>query len=448
MAVTHIWQMKGFDNYIVACKGAPESVIDLCDLNATEKQDILFHVTEMAVTGLKILAIARGTEVLKSLPENRLQIKYKFLGLIGFNDPIRPSIPRAITQCYQAGINIIMVTGDYPGTARYIASKIGLKNFEKVVTGQELSKIPETELRQLVQRVNVFARITPEEKLRLVGALKANGEVVAMTGDGVNDAPALKAAHIGIALGGSSTDVAREAASLILLNGDFASLVETVKLGRRIYDNIKRAMMYVLAIHIPIAGIALIPPLSNLPLVLYPIHIVFLELIIDPVSSIAFEATEGDKDIMTKPPRKLNKPFLNNNVLLYSLIQGLIILIGCIGVMLITWYLHLSPNSTRTITYVTLIISNLGLMLVNLNGPENIWHSISSTTAPVKWILSGTAILLTVIVIFPLFRNLFSFAELRLTEILICMITSLFIIICIETFELISKRKGIIYQSY
>jgi len=396
----------------------------------------------MAETGLKVLAVARGTENIKTLPKTQDEINYKFLGLIGFVDPVRPTVASAISLCYKAGIKVTMVTGDYPETAKYVSREIGLNNFENVVTGQEISEMSEIDLRKIVATTSIFARIMPEEKLRIVNALKANGEVVAMTGDGVNDAPALKSANIGIALGKRSTDVAKEASSLILLEEDFSSLVETIKLGRRIYNNLKRAIMYILAIHVPIAGVALISPLFHLPLILFPLHIVFLELIIDPSSSIAFETTEGDKDLMLKPPRKLNQPFLNTNVLFFSLVQGTIILLGCITLILLTRYLNLAENTSRTITFITLVISNIGLMFVNLNGSENMWNSITRSTDTVKLIVLGTVILLIATLYIPSLRSLFLFSGLKFNEVFISLLSAFLIISCIELFELIVRKMG------
>jgi P-type Ca2+ transporter type 2C len=442
MAITNIWQIKGSNTNIIASKGAPETILELCHLEAAKKKEILYQVSQMAEIGLKVLAIARGKLPDKTLPDTQDKIKFEFLGIIGFNDPIRPSVNQAVSLCYQAGLKVLMITGDYPGTASHIASKIGLNNFERVVTGLEIEKMSEAEIREIVKSVTVFARITPQEKLKLVNALKMNGEIVTMTGDGVNDAPALKSAQIGIAIGERSTDVAKEASSLVLLDGDFSSLVETIKLGRRIFNNLKRAMIYVLAIHVPIAGIALIPPLFNLPLILFPLHIVFLELVIDPSSSVAFETTEGDKDIMQKPPRDLKKPFLDNRVLLYSMTQGAIILAGCTSLMLFCWYLKLPETVIRTITFITLITSNIGLMFINLNGPGNIWQSITGSTTTVRLILGGTASLLTLIISIPVLRDLFLFSPLTSFEILIYLIFSTIIIFSIEIFENIITHRS------
>src|SRR5262250_3807492 len=251
----------------------------------------------MAEDGLRVLAVAKSRFQGTTWPDSQRDFDFEFLGLIGLSDPIRPSVPAALRECYSAGIKAVMITGDYPSTARAIARKIGFKTTE-VVSGIEIERMPSVELRRHIPQTTIFARVLPEQKLNLVDAIKANGEIVAMTGDGVNDAPALKAAHIGIAMGGRGTDVAREAASLVLLDDDFATIVSAVRLGRRIYDNLRKAMAYILAIHVPIAGLALIPLLFGLPLLFWPLHIALLELVIDPMCSIVFEAEGEESDVM------------------------------------------------------------------------------------------------------------------------------------------------------
>lgn len=441
MSVTNVWQIKGFDKNIIAAKGAPESIIKLCNLPLAEEKKILFQVSEIAQTGLKVIAVAKGSANSGELPNTQDKFQYKFLGLIGLADPVRPTVSKAVQVCFGAGIRVIMVTGDYPETAKYVAREIGLHNFENIITGEEVSKMSTQQLQQAVSTTSIFARIIPEEKLRIVDALKANGEIVAMTGDGINDAPALKSANIGVALGERSTDVAKESASLVLLNGDFSNLVEAINLGRRIYTNIKRAIMYTLAIHVPIAGISLIPPLFHFPLILFPLHIVFLELFIDPSSSVAFETSVGDKNIMLKKPRKINLPFLDNKTLLYSVAQGGITLIACIITIIFSIYMGYPENVTRTLTFIVLVISNIGVMLVNINGPQNIFSSIVSSTLTVKLIALGTFMLLLLTLLIEEARKLFLFSALSTNEIIIAATFPLFTIVLIELFELIMKKR-------
>src|SRR5207253_1669004 len=256
LAVGHAWD-RGALEAVVAAKGAPEAIADLCHLTPAERANLVQQVAALASEGLRVLGVARGSARLAELPDEHQGLKLEFVGVVGFEDPLRPTVPAAVAECLAAGVRIAMITGDYPATAQSIARQAGLAHCETVITGPELKSMSDDELARRVKEVHVFARVVPEQKLRLVTALKLNGEVVAMTGDGVNDAPALKAAHIGIAMGGRGTDVAREAASLVLLDDDFSSIVDAIRLGRRIYDNLKDAMTYIFAIHLPIAGMAL-----------------------------------------------------------------------------------------------------------------------------------------------------------------------------------------------
>ena len=273
LSISHVWRSSKDGEFVVAAKGAPEAIADLCHMNEMQSAEVFKVTRSMASEGLRVLGVANTSYKNSLLPDGQHGFSFQFIGLLGFADPVRQSVPQALNECYDAGIRVIMITGDYPDTARSIARKIGLKSWDKCVTGSEMDKIDDSELQERLKTVNVFARVVPEQKLRIVDALKANGETVAMTGDGVNDAPALKSAQIGIAMGGRGTDVARESSALVLLNDDFLSIVETVKIGRRIYDNLRKAMAYIFAVHVPIAGISLIPVLLGWPLVLYPVHV-------------------------------------------------------------------------------------------------------------------------------------------------------------------------------
>src|SRR5882762_1785595 len=253
----------------------------------------------MASTGLRVLGVARTRYAGKAWPASPREFAFEFLGLVGLADPLRSSVIEVVRECRSAGIRAVMITGDYPATAKAIAGQAGFEHGE-LVSGEELAKLDDAEMARRVKTTTVFARIMPEQKLRIVNAHKGNGEIVAMTGDGVNDAPSLKAAHIGIAMGGRGTDVAREASAIVLLDDDFGSIVKAVKLGRRIYDNLRKAMGYLLAVHVPIAGLSLLPIIVGWPLIFSPGHIAFLELIIDPVASIVFEAETEESDIMRK----------------------------------------------------------------------------------------------------------------------------------------------------
>ena len=358
LAVSRVWQSADSSSSVVAAKGAPMAIAELCHLSAAELETMKNTAEQMSEEGLRILAVARAQTQNEELPDDPHCFSFHLVGLVGLADPIRPEVPGAIQECHTAGMRVVMITGDFAGTARSIARQAHLNESERVLTGSELERMTDTELQSAVRNVNVFARVVPQQKLRLVEALKANGEVVAMTGDGVNDAPALKSAPIGIAMGGRGTDVAREAADLVLLDDAFSSIVAAIRLGRRIFDNLKKAMSYVLAIHVPIAGLALIPVLFKWPLVLLPVHIVFLELIIDPACSVAFEAEAEEANVMRRPPRDPQLPLFDHRTLLLSFLQGASVLVIALGVFIIAHLRGEPETNTRALTFTTFIIAN------------------------------------------------------------------------------------------
>ena len=272
---------------------------------------------------VRVLGVARAAHSDQALPDSQRDFAFGFVGLFGLADPLRPGVVEAVRECRSAGIRVVMITGDYPATACAIARQAGL-DAGNVVTGEELVKTSDDELAKSVKGVTVFARIMPEQKLSIVNALKASGEIVAMTGDGVNDAPALKAAHIGIAMGGRGTDVAREASSIVLLDDDFGSIVKAIRLGRRIYDNLRKAMAFIFAVHVPIAGLALLPLLFGLPILFGPMHIAFLEMVIDPVCTLVFEAETEEDDVMRRSPRAPGAPLFSAPLIYWSVLQGLL----------------------------------------------------------------------------------------------------------------------------
>ena len=332
MALSHVWQAPYGDGYCVAAKGAPEAIVDLCHLDLALAAEIVENVGRMAGRGLRVLGVAKTTFREAILPGAQHDFQFEFLGLVGFSDPVRPGVEDALEQCYAAGIRVIMITGDYPVTAGSVARRIGLADPDSCLTGPEVELMDDAQLQARIREVNVCARVLPEQKLRLVEALKANGEIVAMTGDGVNDAPALKSAHIGIAMGGRGTDVAREASDLVLLDDDFTSIVRAVRQGRRIFDNLRKAMAYIFAVHVPIAGMSLLPLLIGWPLILYPVHVAFLELIIDPACSLVFEAEPEEADLMRRLPRNSHEVLFGTRVIGLGLGQGTALLLSVVTV--------------------------------------------------------------------------------------------------------------------
>lgn len=437
LSMARVWQAPSSPTLVVAAKGAPECIAKLCGLAGDQLSGMLGRVSAMAADGLRVLAVARAFCKV-SLPDDQEGFAFEYLGLVGLADPVRPTVADAIAECYTAGIRVVMITGDYPVTAQSIARQIRLSNPSEVVTGSELDAMPDAELKQRVASVNLFARVIPEQKLRLVSALKSNGEIVAMTGDGVNDAPALKAAHIGVAMGGRGTDVAREASSLVLLDDDFSSIVHAVKMGRRIFDNLKKAMAYIFAIHVPIAGLSLIPALFGWPLLLMPVHIVFLELIIDPACSTAFEAEPEEADVMRRPPRDPAKPLFDRRMVGVGMLQGASALFVVLVAFAIATARHQSEGTVRALTFATLIVSNLALIWTNRSWTRTILETLQFRNLALWWVTGGALVFLGLVLYLPPLQKLFRFAPLGRLDSTIAILAATASVLW---FELLKKRK-------
>ena len=434
LAMVHVWRDRDDPlTHVTAAKGAPEAIAELCGLTHEQRGRVLQQVDDMAKNGLRVLGVARGEWRSTAMPDTPKALGLRYLGLVGLADPVRPGVPEAIEECQSARIRVVMITGDYPATAMNIAQQIGLARAAACLTGLDLARMDEGELQRRVQDVDVFARIVPEQKLRLVTALKANGEVVAMTGDGVNDAPALKAADIGIAMGGRGTDVAREAAGLVLLDDDFSSIVRAVRLGRRIYDNIEKATAYVLAIHIPIAGVSLIPVLFGWPLVLMPVHVIFMELIIDPACSVAFEMEPEETDVMRRPPRDPERRLFTRQMMVRSLLQGLGSLGATLLVLVVSRRLGCSESDVRTLTFSTLITTNLALILTNRSFTRSVWTAWRSPNPALRWLVAGALGVLAMILYVPPVRDLFRMSRPHAVDALVIAAAAIGALIWMET---------------
>jgi len=439
LAVTHAWD-RGDGRIAVATKGAPEAVIDLCHLPAQQRAEVEARVAELASRGLRVLGVARGEYPAESLPPEHHDLELAFVGLLGLEDPVRPTVPAAVAECRTAGIRVLMITGDYPATASSIARQAGIPDPEQVITGPELKQMSDAQLAGRIREVNVFARVVPEQKLRIVTALKANGEVVAMTGDGVNDAPALKAAHIGIAMGGRGTDVAREAASLVLLDDDFSSIVAAVKLGRRIFDNIRKAVAFIFAVHVPIAGLSLLPVfVPGYPLLLLPVHIVFLELIIDPSCSLVFEAENAEADIMLRPPRDAGERLFSLKAIGLALLQGATALAACVAVYLVARPGH-GDAVARALTFTTLVVSFLAIILANRSWHSSIAGSLRNPNPALWWVLGGTVGFLALVLSWPVAQRLFHFAPPGGVDLLLAALAGFASILWYDALKLCRRR--------
>lgn len=411
LAMSHLWRNASGQHDVVATKGAPEAIADLCHLPDSQRADVARQAAQMADQGLRVLAVAKARHhVSNAWPDIQHDFDFEWLGLVGLADPLRPQVPDAVAQCRRAGIRVVMITGDHPRTARAIATQAGL-NSHTVLTGAELAALEPSELAQHVAGVDVFARVSPQQKLMLVKALQARGEVVAMTGDGVNDAPALKAAHIGIAMGQRGTDVAREAASLVLLHDDFTAIVDAIRLGRRIFANLRQAMIYTLAVHMPIIVLSVLPVLLGLPLVLLPLHIAFLELVIDPSCSVVFEAQEDDARAMQQPPRARGAALLTMGHIGHALFLGGFVSAVVLGLYWTVLQLQWPDNAARTAAFVAVVCANAMLILLMRAwrlGWRQGWH-LGGVTA---WVLSATALALFAVTAWPPAASAFGFAAL------------------------------------
>ena len=430
----------GVNGRSISCKGAVEAVVGLCKLSDSEKERVLLEADHLAMRGLRVLGISEGVGGEKEIPTNQAAITHRFLGLIGLEDPVRPEVPQAMEECRNAGIRVMMITGDYPETAKSIGRQVGL-NDNHVLTGHQISSMTIEELSVSIKQTSIFARVLPEQKLQIVEALKQNGEIVAMTGDGINDAPALKAAHIGVGMGMKGTDVAREASSLVLLDDNFASIVGAIRLGRRIYDNLQKAMMYILAIHIPIIGLTLLPALiPGIPFLLFPLHIVFLELIIDPVCSIAFESEPEEMGLMKKMPRNPKAEFFGKQAMLKSILNGLLLLAS----VLVVYFWSIGEGHTegesRALAFTSLILSNIGFVLSSISKSRNVFQVLGEKNPAVKIILAFALVTLTMILVVPGIRNLFGFEVPDWSHFIPSLIGSTAVVGILEVIK-VSRRK-------
>ena len=425
LSMSRVWEYRDGTRYIIAAKGAPEAITDLCHVSQEKLSAIKKEIDSLAKDGLRVIGVAAADFIKESLPEGQHDFNFRFYGLLGLHDPVRGNVPEAVSLCRRAGIRVIMITGDYPGTAENIARRIGLDASNEMVTGPQLEDMDDEELRRRIGHVSVFARAVPEQKLRIVQALKTTGEVVAMTGDGVNDAPALKAAHIGIAMGGRGTDVARESADLVLLDDDFASIVQATRVGRRIFDNLRKAMAFIFSVHIPIAGMSLLPVFFGWPLVLLPVHILFLELIIDPACSLVFEMEEEEKDIMDRKPRRIAEPLFGPRMLFIGLVQGLGILALVAGIYAWSLKSGFGDREARTLAFMNLVFGNLGMIVSNRSWTRSVFSIIKIRNTALLYVTTAALAFLAVTLFIPFANELFRFAPLHPWQYLFCLATGI-----------------------
>jgi Ca2+-transporting ATPase len=407
LAMSRVWQSPDQRGRVIAAKGAPEAIMDLCHLSPAQRQRITNELGAMAGDGLRVLGVAQAGFAAMALPQSQHDFDFEFLGLIGLEDPVRADVPKAIAECRAAGIRVVMITGDHPVTAQSVARQAGLAIDGTAITGAELALLSDEQLGARMNNTSIFCRVQPEQKLRLVQAFRARGEIVAMTGDGVNDAPALKAAHIGVAMGARGTDVAREAAALVLVNDDFASIVTAVRHGRRVFANLRKAIVFVIAVHIPIVGLSVVPVLLGWPMLLMPVHILFLQLIIDPACSIVFEAEPMESDAMAVPPRRPDARLFDAAVLTRGAWQGAGLLALLLAIYAGARAVSRSDDVARALTFMVLVLSNLSLIQANRSWGRPVLHQMRNPH--LVWIALATLTLLACVLGIADVRRLFSF---------------------------------------
>jgi Ca2+-transporting ATPase len=441
--MTHVFS-DNKASHIIACKGSVEGVLKQSKLSKEQKNEILQISSQFTTRGFRVLAVATSELRLSELPQSQFDFVFDFIGLVAFYDPPKKNIGGVLRQFYQAGINVKMITGDHSETAANIAGQIHLKDSTVVLTGKEVLDMDQQQLCEKVKVVNVFARMFPEAKVKVVEALKANGNIVAMTGDGVNDGPALKAAHIGVAMGMRGSEVAKGAASLILVDDDLSRMVDAIALGRRIYENLKKAIQYIISIHIPAILIITIPLLMFWKYTdfFYPVHIIFLELVMGPTCSIIFENEPIEANSMSKPPRKMKATFFSWRELSLSTIQGLMITVGCLSIGYYFMQHGNSESEVRTIIYATLIFSNLFLTLVNRSFYYSIFTTIryKNNLLPIILLISLAVLFLSIYM--PVIQNLFQFAALKFSTVLYCFMTAFVAVMWIEVFKFYKRKRA------
>ena len=440
--MTHVFENKK-GNKIIAAKGAPEALIAVSNLTEIEKKQIFTALEKMAKQGYRVLGVGFTEFYGSNYPKIQQEFKFNFKGLIAFYDPPKANIQETFETLYKAGIKLKIVTGDNAATTSTIAKQVGFKDADKVLNGDELMTMDEATLRKKVMETAIFTRMFPEAKLKIIQALKENNQIVAMTGDGVNDGPALKSAHIGIAMGKKGTEIAKQAANLILIDDDFSKMIDAVAMGRKIYINLKKAIQYIISIHIPLILIVFIPLALGwiYPNIFTPVHVIFLEIIMGPTCSIIYENEPMERNLMLQKPRPLTTTFFNLKEVTISIIQGLVITLGLLFMYQYCVNNGLSESATRTLVFITLIASNIFLTLANRSFYYSIFTTIRYKNNLVTMII-GFTILMTLLLIFiPVLSNFFLFEKVNFMQIVFSVLIAFISVMWIEIYKLIKRKQ-------
>lgn len=442
LSVCHIWQLADGTAY-AAMKGAPEAVLGLAGIDPEERSRLERLIDEASVDGLRIIAVGGAGVDPTALPERQSDLRIDFMGLAGLQDPVRPGVPAAVAECAVAGVRTVMITGDYPGTALAIARAAGIPTEAGCLTGEDVAALSDTDLAVAARSVSVFARMVPERKLALVKALQADGEVVGMTGDGVNDAPALSASDVGIAMGERGTDVAREAADLVVVDDDFTSIVEGIRQGRGIFANLRKALTYIISVHVPIYGIALIPVfVADWPLVLLPIEVVLLQLVIDPACTLVFEREPVHPTVMQEPPRLVDSAMFGARDFVVAIAQGLVLLAMVLAVYLGSMASGLVDESVRSMAFVTLVVGNISLILANRSRHVSALRALFTRPNPALLVVIGIATtLLVVLIAVPMVREALDLGPLTALQWALAVAAGLSSIVWFEVYRWVRRRE-------
>ena len=441
MAMSNVWRTADAGAPLrIAAKGAPEAVAGLCRLSQAEQDRLASAVDAMANKGIRVLGVATATTDDRAWKGSQSDYAFTLVGLIGLADPLRASVPAAVKECQDAGIRVVMITGDHAATARSIALQAGIANGE-VLTGIDVAALDDAALAARLKKVSVFARILPEQKLRIVSAFKTEGEIVAMTGDGVNDAPSLKAANIGIAMGKRGTDVAREAAAIVLLDDDFGSIVKAIGLGRRIYDNMRKVMGFIFAVHVPLAGLAVLPLALGLPILFGPIHIALLQMIIDPVCALVFEAEREEANIMDRQPRDPAERLFSWRMIAWSVFQGALALAMLTTIFLVATRLGMAEAEVRALTFFALILSSLALILVNRTSTASLVQAFARKNAALGYVFGAVAGISMIVLLVPAARQPLKFGPLHVPDLAIAGACAVLLLVILEMLKPLVRQR-------
>lgn len=438
--MTHLFENE-LGERLIAAKGAPEAILNVSTLSDNEKGELRSKIKDLAKQGYRLLGVAKSTFEGNDFPVNQQEFKFQFIGFTVFYDPPKKGIENVFKQIYDAGIQVKVITGDNEDTTNAIAKQAGIVNDSTAINGTDIIKLQEDELNSISKSTTLFTRMFPEAKLKMINTFKSSGEVVAMLGDGVNDAPALKAAHIGIAMGNKGTEIAKAAASIVIVNDDLEKLVIGIAAGRRIYTNIKKAVQYIISIHIPIILAVCLPLFLGwiYPNIFTPVHVIFLELIMGPTCSIIYENEPIEKDTMLQKPRNLSDTFLNFKEIFISIIQGIVITLGILFSYQITVKNGGDEYTTRAMVFTTLIFSNILLSLTNRSFKYSIIESLKNKNKLFPIIISATLILLFLILYVPLFANFFKVSKLNSNQLLLSFLIASISVLWFEVYKILKR---------